>query len=136
MADSTTTSEAGRTPPPGDRFDLFDHGRLGPWTVNADGLAYKGAIKGDPLMAGADKGTGDLFVVFVPMGTSDPAILHVPADMVRSMSRQGLARCIARHGYGMERGCEAAVAGFLLACWNNGEGRDLDLAFRDAGDAQ
>lgn len=118
MTDST--SEAGRTPLPGSRIE---HMELGPWVICPEGLFYKGRHKGDMIVAWVAN-NGGLRLQFIPKGNAEGMVLDISAGSVRSMSRQALARCIARHGYAMAPGAESAVAGYVLAAWNNGAGRE------------
>lgn len=114
----------GWTPPEG---ETLDHAELGPWTISYEGLLYNGELKGDMLFAGAhpesaERFAGGLWARFTPAGRSDSLQVNFTAADVEGMSRQGLARAIARHGYRMAPGAESAVAGYMLAAWNHGFG--------------
>ena len=132
----------GWTPPEG---ETIDHAELGPWSITAEGLLYNGELKGDMVFAGAhgeDTGrfAGGLWARFTPKGRSENLQVNFTAAEVEGMSRQGLARAIARHGYRMAPGAESAVAGYMLAAWNHGFGTQHTIVTNvtDAkdGDAQ
>lgn len=129
-------TRAGWTPPKG---ETIDHAELGPWSITAEGLLYKGVRKGDMLFAGAhgeDTGrfAGGLWVRFTPKGRSDSLQVNFTAADVEGMSRQSLARFVAQHGYDMEAGAEKAVAGYMLAAWNHGFGTQHTIVTRSTED--
>lgn len=139
MTDSSFTdiaTRAGWTPPKG---ETIDHAELGPWSITAEGLLYKGVRKGDMLLAGAhgeDTGrfAGGLWVRFTPKGRSESLQVNFTAADVEGMSRQSLARFVAQYGYSMAPGAEKAVAGYMLAAWNHGFGTQHTIVTRSTED--